>query len=211
MRNVFFLKISHCAILMSFNTQQQPEDGSLPKYRTLLEVAEVISTHHDLSELFRNLAPRLRLIIDFDFINIVLHDAERNVMRLHVLETPIPNSFPIGWELPVEQSPGGWVWQHQQPLHVPDISQAIAIENALSFQQIVELQNKLADEKLYLEDEIRTKYGFEEIIGQSISLKRILREVETVAPTDSTVLIHGETGTGKEIIPRAVHNLSERL
>src|SRR5262245_39654640 len=108
---------------MSINTQQQLEDSSLPKYRTLLEVAEMISVYRDLSELLHNLAPRLRSVIEFDFISVVLHDAERDVMRLHVLETPIPNSFPIGWELPVEQSPGGWVWQHQQPLHMPDISQ----------------------------------------------------------------------------------------
>ncbi|HXG66127.1 MAG TPA: sigma 54-interacting transcriptional regulator [Blastocatellia bacterium] len=87
---------------------------------------------------------------------------------------------------------------------------AIAVENALSFHQIVELQNKLADEKLYLEDEIRTAYNFEEIVGVSPALRRALQEVETVAPTDSTVLIYGETGTGKELIARAIHNLSPR-
>jgi formate hydrogenlyase transcriptional activator len=86
----------------------------------------------------------------------------------------------------------------------------IAVENALAFRQIEELKNKLAEEKLYLEDEIRTEFNFEEIIGESATLKAILKQVETVAPTDSTVLIQGETGTGKELIARAIHNLSAR-
>ncbi|HEY2918508.1 MAG TPA: sigma 54-interacting transcriptional regulator, partial [Candidatus Binatia bacterium] len=59
-------------------------------------------------------------------------------------------------------------------------------------------------------DEIRTEYNFEEIIGDSPALKRILEQLETVAPTDSTILVLGETGTGKELIARAVHNLSAR-
>ncbi|MGH9843856.1 MAG: sigma 54-interacting transcriptional regulator, partial [Blastocatellia bacterium] len=435
---------------MSFSIKQQLADSSLPRYQTMLEVAEVISAHRDLSELFHDLAPRLRRVIRFDYINVVLHDAERGVMCPHVLETPVPDSIrPIrqDCELPIEQSPGGWVWQHQRPLIVPEISKesrfpevfrrlrehglksfylfpltsvgqrlgalglgsthesvyneaewtflqdiaklvavgvdnalnfgraqaakeelarerdhlrlllevnnavvstldlrelfeavsaslrrviafdyaslalydpesnqlrlhalgysegkggmqedlpvplegtpaglaftsrqavlvdrlsfeqfpseitnrllregftsgfslplispgrvagvlnvasrreqaftqadveligeitgqiAIAIENALSFHQIVELQNKLAGEKLYLEDEIRVEYDFEEIIGLSQVLRRLLQEVETVAPTDSTVLIQGETGTGKELIARAIHDLSAR-
>jgi formate hydrogenlyase transcriptional activator len=87
---------------------------------------------------------------------------------------------------------------------------AIAVENALAYGQIAELKDKLAQEKLYLEDEIRTESNFEEIVGKSAALVRVLKQVETVAPTDSTVLIYGETGTGKELIARAIHNLSPR-
>lgn len=87
---------------------------------------------------------------------------------------------------------------------------AIAVENALAYRQIDELKNQLTEEKLYLEEEIRTEYNFEEIIGNSPALKRVLQEVETVATTDSTVLIYGETGTGKELIAHAIHNLSQR-
>jgi formate hydrogenlyase transcriptional activator len=87
---------------------------------------------------------------------------------------------------------------------------AIAIENAWAFGEVSDLKDKLALEKLYLEDEIRSELNFEEIVGKSEALRRVLREVETVAPTDSTVLIYGETGTGKELIARAVHNLSAR-
>ena len=87
---------------------------------------------------------------------------------------------------------------------------AVAIENALAYQEISELKDKLAQEKLYLEEEIRTDSGFERIIGKSAALKRVLQMVETVAPSDSTVLLLGETGTGKELIARAIHDRSRR-
>jgi len=87
---------------------------------------------------------------------------------------------------------------------------AIAMDNALAYKQISELKDRLRQEKLYLEGEIRTEHHFEEIIGQSAALRRVLRQVETVAPTQATVLILGETGTGKELIARAIHDLSER-
>ncbi len=87
---------------------------------------------------------------------------------------------------------------------------ALAVDNAMAFRQITELNDRLAEEKQYLEDELRTEYNFEEIVGQSAPIKRILKQVETVAPTGATVLILGETGTGKELIARAIHNLSGR-
>lgn len=87
---------------------------------------------------------------------------------------------------------------------------AIAVENALAYNEIETLKNKLEKEKLYLEEEIRSEYNFEEIVGNSSVLKRALQDVQTVATTDSTVLIYGETGTGKELIARAIHNLSGR-
>jgi formate hydrogenlyase transcriptional activator len=87
---------------------------------------------------------------------------------------------------------------------------AIAVENALAYKKIAELKEKLTQEKLYLEDEIRTELNFEEIVGKSAVLRRVLKQVATVAPTDSTVLIFGDTGTGKELIARAIHNLSSR-
>ncbi len=87
---------------------------------------------------------------------------------------------------------------------------AIALDNALTYQRVEELNAQLAEEKVYLEDEIRTEHQFDEIIGQSQTLKAILRQVETVAPTDSNVLLCGETGTGKELVARAIHALSRR-
>jgi formate hydrogenlyase transcriptional activator len=87
---------------------------------------------------------------------------------------------------------------------------AIAVENGLVHDELRELKQTLAREKVYLEDEIRHEMNFEEIIGTSALLRGVLKNVATVAPTDSTVLIQGETGTGKELIARAIHNLSQR-
>jgi len=87
---------------------------------------------------------------------------------------------------------------------------ALAVENAIAYGEIASLKDKLAQEVIYLQDEIRTELKFEEIVGNSDVLRRLLAQIETVAPTDSTVLIYGETGTGKELIARAIHNLSSR-
>jgi formate hydrogenlyase transcriptional activator len=87
---------------------------------------------------------------------------------------------------------------------------AIAIENALAYHEISQLKDKLAREKLYLEEEIRSEMNFENIIGNSPALKNVLELVETVATSDSTVLLLGETGTGKELIARAIHDRSRR-
>jgi formate hydrogenlyase transcriptional activator len=87
---------------------------------------------------------------------------------------------------------------------------AIAMDNALAYGEIEDLRDRLTQEKLYLQDEIRSDRNLEEIIGNSRALRQVLRQVETVAPADSAVLILGETGTGKELIARSIHNLSAR-
>jgi formate hydrogenlyase transcriptional activator len=417
------------------------------QHQALLEVAEAISQHRDLGELFHELAARLHRVVEFDYLNLTLHDASRNVMRLHILETEEPRTISPGAEFPMGETPSGWVWETQQPFILDDTEKetrfplllqilrengvksacsvplttaqrrlgvlsfgrgtphhygdseiafiqqvarqvavavdnalnieraqayqrqlaqerdrlrvllevnnavvskldlrallnaisaslrrvihheyaslalfeedknmmrvlaldfpqgkgliheemlvpldgsiagsafrsrrpvvldqaamegfdsptsrlmrdegvrsvvsmplithdralgtlslaslrdaafqqgdvdllvqvagqvAIAVENALAFHEIAELRNKLAQEKLYLEDEIRSEMNFEEIVGESPLLRAVLKQVETVAPTDSAVLIQGETGTGKELIARAIHNLSPR-
>lgn len=87
---------------------------------------------------------------------------------------------------------------------------ATAVDNVLAFRQIAELRDKLKQEKQYLEDELNSEHRFEDIVGESKGLKRVLKQIETVAPTDATVLIQGETGTGKELLARAIHRLSPR-
>src|ERR1700681_4192669 len=428
-------------------TRQLSAASPEAQHRALLEVAEAISQHRDLGELFHELAARLHGVVEFDYLNLTLHDAARNVMRLHILETEQPRTIRPGAEFAMGETPSGWVWETQQPFIMDDTEQetrlpmllqilrengvrsscsvplttaqrrlgvlsfgrgtphhyaeveiafiqqvarqvavavdnalnleraqayqrklgqerdrfrvllevnnaivskldlrsllnaisaslrrvihheytslalyeedknrmrvlaldfpqgkgliheemlvpldgsiagsafrnrrpvvldhtamegfdsptsrlmrdegvrsvasmplithdrvlgtlslaslrdaafeqgdvdllvqvsgqvAIAVENALAFQEIGELKNKLAQEKLYLEDEIRSEMSFDEIVGESASLRAVLKQVETVAPTGSAVLIQGETGTGKELIARAIHNLSPR-
>jgi PAS domain S-box-containing protein len=87
---------------------------------------------------------------------------------------------------------------------------AMAVNNALAFKQIAELRDRLTQEKEYLEEEINLEHRFDDIVGESAGLRNVLREIETVAPTDATVLIEGETGTGKELLARAIHRLSPR-
>jgi formate hydrogenlyase transcriptional activator len=428
-------------------TRQWAANSPEAQHQALLEVAEAIAQHRDLGELFHELAARLHGVVEFDYLNLTLHDAARNVMRLHILETEEPTKIRPGAEFPMDETPSGWVWETQQPFVLDDAEEetrfplllqilrengvrsfcsvplttaqrrlgvlsfgrgtphhygeveiafiqqvarqvavavdnalnleraqayqrqlaqerdrlrvllevnnamvskldlralfaeisaslrrvihhdytslaqfeestnqmrvlaldfpqgkgliheemilpldgsiagtafrsrqplilnhaameefnsptsrlflaegvrsticvplithdrvlgtltlaslrdaafqqgdvdllvqvagqvAIALENALAFQQIAELKNQLAQEKLYLEDEIRSEMHFDEIVGDSPLLRAVLKQVETVAPTDSTVLIQGETGTGKELIARAIHNLSHR-
>jgi formate hydrogenlyase transcriptional activator len=428
-------------------TRELPGASSEARHQALLEVAEAISQHRDLGELFHDLAERLHRVVEFEYLNLILHDPARNVMRLHILETEKPRKYGPGSEFPLGETPSGWVWETQQPFILDDIEKetpfppllqtlrengvrsvcslalttaqrrlgvmsfgrgtphahtesevaflqqvarqvavavdnalnfesaqayqrqlarerdrlrvllevnnatiskldlhallnaisaslrrvihheytslalyepvtnqmrmlaldfpqgkglireemvvpmdgsmsgkafrmrqplvldraameefssptsylmrgegvrsvvctplithdralgtlslaslrdaafqqgdvdllvqvagqvAIAVENALAFQEIAVLKNKLAQEKLYLEDEIRTEMNFDEIVGEAPSVRAVLKQVETVAPTDSAVLITGETGTGKELIARAIHHLSPR-
>ena len=93
------------------------------RLRLLLEVSESIASHRDLGELFHDLAQRLPRIVPFDYINLVLHDPTREVMRLHILAVPVPSTISPGLELPVDESPGGVVWKTQQPLMVDDVMQ----------------------------------------------------------------------------------------
>jgi formate hydrogenlyase transcriptional activator len=79
-----------------------------------------------------------------------------------------------------------------------------------SYRRVAELSTRLKEEKRYLEEELRTEYNFEEVVGESHSLRTVLKQVETVAPTAATVLILGETGTGKELIARSIHTISPR-
>jgi formate hydrogenlyase transcriptional activator len=238
-------------------------------YQALLAITEAIISHRDLCALIHDLADRLHQVVRFDFLALVLHEAESNTMRLHLLETAeiVPPGTVI--ELALDEDPAGLVWQTQRPLitsnmqelsrwprflervepygvqshcwlplttarrrlgalvftskqpsiydlaDVPFLRQvanqvAVAVENARAFQEIAALNDQLAMEKAYLEEEVRTEQEFGDIVGESSSLRVVLKNVETVAPTDSTVLICGETGTGKELIARALHDLSPR-
>jgi formate hydrogenlyase transcriptional activator len=235
----------------------------------LLAVSEAIAAHHDSSALFQDLAGRLRPVVPFDHLALVLHEAASDSMRLHLLEATESTRLPSIIVLAVGDDPAGMVWQTQKPLIISDVAEetrwprfrevvrpsggrsccqvplttarrrlgtlvfasrqpfsydgidlgflqlvanqvAVAVENALAFQEIEALNNRLHRENVYLEEEVRAEHNFGEIVGESLALRRVLKEVETVAPTAATVLIRGESGTGKELIARALHDLSPR-
>jgi formate hydrogenlyase transcriptional activator len=235
----------------------------------LLEVNNALVSHLNLRELFAAITSSLRRVMQCDYTSLALYDKERNELRLYALDFPDGKGvFREGMLVPPE-SPPGRAFASREPMLIdpekaaqssPELFEvaraeglrsgcivplvfrdralgtlnigslrpdaftpddvellkrvanqvAIAVENAMAYRKIEALKEKLAEEKLYLEDEIRTEHHFEDIVGESPALKRVLKQVETVAPTDSTVLLLGETGTGKEVLARAIHNLSTR-
>ncbi|HKR78100.1 MAG TPA: sigma 54-interacting transcriptional regulator, partial [Nitrospira sp.] len=240
------------------------------RQRLLLEVNNAVIAHLELRELLKAISASLSRVVPHDLAGFALYDQEKHRLFAHALDFPSNQDFVESGEvIPLEGTPEGRAFTSRQTVlirkldidefpaeivkraqgaglrsgcAVPLISYgrvlgtlsvvsmqedafsqddadlltqvgaqvAIAVENALAFKQIAQLKDKLTEEKLYLQEEIQTEYNFQEIVGESQTLRRVLKEVQTVAATASTVLILGETGSGKELIARALHNLSDR-
>lgn len=245
------------------------------RVRLLLEVNNAVVTHLSLDELFPAVSACLRRVVQHDGSALVLVDLQTRRYRVHVLTFSRNESFieegEIGADDDCAKCPSGIALTTKKPAlfthqdledlcpesvlarqlvadgvkafcSIPLLSHdralgalnvgrryeelfsaddidllsevakqiAIAVENAQAYRELTELRDRLAKENLYLEEEVRTEHNFDEIVGDSTVLRRVLKEVETVAPTGSTVLIGGETGTGKELIARAIHDLSPR-
>jgi len=240
------------------------------RMRSLLEINNAVVQYLETGPLFQAISASLRRTFGLDYVSLLIYDPELNALRMKALD--FPESAGVIREdaiVPVENTLAGHVFRTREGRlfsvrEAGEISQAtrevmireglnalgtfplitrtavlgtlnlgsrqenffseddlqfytqaagqiaIALDNASSYTRIEELNARLAEEKVYLEDEIRTDNRFEDIIGQSRALRAILKQVETVAPTDSTVLIYGETGTGKELLARAIHDLSGR-
>jgi formate hydrogenlyase transcriptional activator len=234
----------------------------------LLEINNTLVSNLNLRELLSAISGCLRKVIPHDAAGLALYDSDSNTLQASALEFPANEELFIENEsIPLEGTLVGRAFttrrtvigntnefaqlpfvkrfaeaglksacsapliSHERVLGVLTVASlkedafaeedgellgqvagqvAIAVENALAFREIDTLKDKLTREKLYLEEEIQTEYNFKEIIGNSTALKEVLKDVETVAATDSTVLIYGETGTGKELLARAIHNLSQR-
>ncbi len=258
------LLAAQIAVAIEAQCHQQKLAHERDRCQLLLEINNTLVSNLNLRELLSAISGCLRRVMPHDLAGLALHDPAINKLRVTALEFPEhEDAFVEGEIIDLEENPGGRAFTTRQPVisgldhlvdplgqragiksgcTVPLISHdralgilgvarlsenpfteddaelltsvgkqvAIAVENALAYREIDALKNKLQEEKLYLQEEIRTEYNFEEIIGTSATLKRALQDVETVAPTDSTVLIFGETGTGKELIARALHNLSGR-
>jgi formate hydrogenlyase transcriptional activator len=240
------------------------------RLRLLLEVNNAVVAHLDLRELFRSIAASLRRVLQQDYASLALYDEARHAWRVHALDFPegrgvlreervapfegAPASRAVAARRALVFDRGGLerldsevaralraegiaslccvpLFSGSRALAALNVGRlkeaaftesevellgqvggqiALAVENALAYRQIADLTNKLAEEKNYLEDEIRNDHNFAEIVGTSRGIQDVLKQVRIVAPTDSTVLIQGETGTGKELIARALHDLSRR-
>jgi formate hydrogenlyase transcriptional activator len=240
------------------------------RLQALLDINNLLVSTRDPSAVFKGIVSSLKPVLRHDYTSLALLDSSSGLLKIHALD--LPGSVPLSKverTVPLEGSPSGQCFASGQvliargkeidryqlevmryfreqgvevvccvplvthgrtfgtinlasrdpeafpPQDVELIQQvaaqvAIALENALAFKEIDALKDKLAVEKLYLEEEIRSEFNFDEIIGESPALRRTLAQVELAAPAGTTVLIQGETGTGKEIIARAIHNLSPR-
>ena len=101
-------------VVQALSLSGRPNGASsfpVTQYEALLAVSEAIAAHRDLTALFRDLAQRLQAVVRFDFVTLILHDPTRNVMRRHILASAQPSAIRVGGEVPVEEAPGGWVWQ----------------------------------------------------------------------------------------------------
>ncbi|CCH01447.1 transcriptional regulator, NifA subfamily, Fis Family [Fibrella aestuarina BUZ 2] len=108
------------------------------------------------------------------------------------------------------KSPYAFTYKDLHTLQDISVQMALALDNVLAFERINRLSERLEQEKTYLTEEIRTSNNFGELIGNSPAMTHLFTTIDQVAPTEATVLILGETGTGKELVARAVHNLSTR-
>jgi formate hydrogenlyase transcriptional activator len=240
------------------------------RLQVLLQINNILVSTRDITALFKGIVSLLKPVIQHDYTSLALLDRATGLLKIHALDIPVPSAAPkTEFAVPIEGSPAGHSISSGQVLVArrdeidrfqPDVSRflrgqgvqvvccvpltthtgtfgtvnfasrnpeaftapdiellqqvaaqvAIALENTLAFDEIDRLKDKLAVEKLYLEEEIRSEFNFEEIIGESPLLRSALAQVELAAPAATTVLILGETGTGKELIARAIHNLSPR-
>ncbi len=258
---------------LNFERAQQAEKKMRRQYereRLMLDINNAIVSHLELPELLKAVSACLCRVIPHDRAGFCLYDADTNRLLAHSLQFPSQQGFGgIGDPIPLEGMPEGLAITSRKTVLIKQLSLAefpseivergaaaglksgcavplishghvlgtlsvvslrenafseddaellgnigsqlaIAVENGLAYQEIVTLKDKLNKEKLYLQNEIRSELNFEEIIGESPTIKQVLKEVGIVAPTDSTVLILGETGTGKELLARAIHDRSKR-
>jgi formate hydrogenlyase transcriptional activator len=170
-----------------------PLEGS-PQGRAFTSLRPVSITHLDLEEFP---APQIR-------------HAYNDGLRSGCIVPLVAHDRALGTLDIASRSEGAFTAEDVQLLTHIAKQIAIAVENALAYREISALKDKLAQEKLYLEEEIRSEMNFDQIVGDSPALKHVLELVETVATSDSTVLLLGETGTGKELIARAIHDHSHR-
>ena len=186
------------------------------RLKLLLDLTSRVVSKLQLPELLQEISASIRQVMQCESVVVSLPDAETGELRRYALDFPgheeILAMACTDHETAVFRTGEPVSLTTEEIAAYPEVANqiALAVDNALAYGEISQLKDRLVRENVYLESEIRSELHFEDIVGNSQALKLVLREVETVAPADSTVLIYGETGTGKELIARAVHNLSSR-
>jgi len=258
------------AVVVENGTNQEQLLRERDRSRLLLEVTNAVVSTLDFKELFANVSSWLRRVIRHDYTSIVFYDPYRDAVRVYALNFPAGQghiqpdiqgtaqgspavrailtreaqvytrkqleeigsplvdlllqekilSFCTVPLLTLKTNHGALCLGsfEEDAFHEDDLALlkqiagqvAIALENADAYSEIAEQKEKLVREKLYLESEIRTEHNADELVGDSTGLKQVMAQVRSVAPSDATVLIEGETGTGKELVARAIHQLSAR-
>jgi formate hydrogenlyase transcriptional activator len=197
-------------------------DILLQRYETLLRVSKCLTSPHE--DLVGRIAAELRPVVDFDLLDIVINPPASSVGTAaddcqELLDgdgkcqcsVPLISRGAVLGFLVVGRFEENGFGQDEVELLTQVAGQvAIVVDNSLAYRHIAQLTEKLSSENIYFDQELPSETNFKSIVGRSATLRSLLRQVETVAPTDSTVLIHGETGTGKELIARALHDLSSR-
>ena len=143
--------------------------------------------------------------------NVLVELARKELGLQSVMYVPVfVNEQPPASLILASKSPYAFTYKDLHTLQDISVQMALALDNVLAFDRIKILSERLEQEKTYLTEEIRTSYNVGELVSESPAMSVVFTSIGQVAPTDATVLILGETGTGKELVARAVHTLSPR-
>src|SRR5215469_16833164 len=199
--------------LWLFNKQTgcfEREYLDFPSGRGFLEKVVIAEPTRLWSEWSRFRTPQFYSPTESD-IPPALRVASRSEALVSAVLVPLQGSAgPLGLLTMCSRTPNTFNEADRDLLSQIGTQTSLVLENALAYGRLRASRDDIEEQRLYLESEIESEYNFEDIVGKSTAIRKVLDQVAIVAPTSSTVLLHGETGTGKELVARAIHNLSPR-